>query len=157
MITWLTLRIQILDATVLMKFMLSKLLEVNGSFIIQSQIGFNLFQFPFLEHENSVDALAANPSNEAVFATASHDRTIRIWDASRVKCLGILKGHEKGVWSCVYDNAGKRLLTASPDKSARIWDTKTGKQCGILNGHSLFVSIGDNLNCDTIYLVRNQS
>jgi len=27
MITWLTLRIQILDATVLMKFMLSKLLE----------------------------------------------------------------------------------------------------------------------------------
>jgi len=51
-----------------------------------------------------------------------------------------MKGHEKGVWSAVYDPSGKRILTSSPDNSARIWDTKTGKQSGILNGHSLFVS-----------------
>jgi len=96
-----------------------------------------------LEHENSVDALCANPTNEVNFATGSHDRTIKIWDASKQKCTGTLKGHELGVWSCVYDNAGKRLLTASPDMSARLWDTKTGKQCGILKGHTLFVSLVD--------------
>jgi len=79
------------------------------------------------EHENSVDALTANPQNENVFATASHDRTIKIWDASKGKCLGTMKGHEKGVWSCVYDSPGTRLLTCSPDMSARLWDTKTGK------------------------------
>lgn len=90
------------------------------------------------EHENSVDALAANPTNEAQFATGSHDMSIRIWDANKAKCLGIMKGHEKGVWSTVYDNTGKRLLSCSPDNSARIWDTKSGKQSMILNGHSLF-------------------
>jgi WD40 repeat protein len=34
-----------------------------------------------LEHENSVDALSANPVSENEFATASHDKTIKIWDA----------------------------------------------------------------------------
>lgn len=90
------------------------------------------------EHENSVDALTAHPQNENVFATGSHDRTIKIWDANKAKSLATLKGHEKGVWSCVYDPTGSRLLTASPDFTARIWDTKTGKQTLVLKGHSLF-------------------
>lgn len=33
------------------------------------------------KHDNSVDAVANNPKSDNQFATGSHDRTIKIWDA----------------------------------------------------------------------------
>jgi len=38
------------------------------------------------EHENSVDAICANPVRDTEFATASHDATVKIWDAPNFKC-----------------------------------------------------------------------
>lgn len=42
-----------------------------------------LIFFHSLEHENSVDCISANPRNPNEFATGSHDKSIKIWDASR--------------------------------------------------------------------------
>lgn len=39
------------------------------------------------EHTNSVDALKIDPSNNKRFATGSHDRTIKIWDTTKLKCV----------------------------------------------------------------------
>lgn len=39
------------------------------------------------EHVNSVDAIKIDPSSRKVFATGSHDRTIKIWDISKQKCI----------------------------------------------------------------------
>jgi len=89
-----------------------------------------------------------------VFATGSHDRTIKIWDANKSKATATLKGHEKGVWSIVYDPTGARLMTSSPDFTARIWDAKTGKTSAVLNGHSSFcykaVFDSEGLNVATV-------
>jgi WD40 repeat protein len=90
------------------------------------------------EHENSVDALCANPTNEKEFSTASHDQTIKIWDAPSYKCRATMKGHEKGVWSLMYDQTGKRLVSSSPDSFVKIWDAKSGKCTDTLKGHSSF-------------------
>ena len=98
-------------------------------------------QFSNLAHDNSIDALAINPTTEKEFSTASHDTTLKIWDSQTFKCKSTLKGHEKGVWSLQYDNTGKRMVTSSPDSFVKIWDAKSGKCTDTLSGHTSFVSI----------------
>ena len=39
------------------------------------------------EHTNSVDAIKIDPSSKKKFATGSHDRTIKIWDITKVKVI----------------------------------------------------------------------
>ena len=85
-----------------------------------------------MDHDNSVDALTANPKTDKEFASGSHDRTIKIYDSSTFKVRQTLKGHEDGIWSLVYSHDGSSLLSTSPDRSARIWDVRSGKQSGIL-------------------------
>ncbi len=67
------------------------------------------------QHENSVDAICVNPLSDKEFSSASHDHTIKIWDAYTCNVKMTLKGHSKGVWSLGYDLAGLRLISASPD------------------------------------------
>lgn len=93
-----------------------------------------------LAHDNSIDAIAVNPTTEKEFSTASHDTTLKIWDAPTYKCKATLTGHEKGVWSLQYDNTGKRMVTSSPDSFVKIWDAKSGKCTDTLKGHTSFVS-----------------
>lgn len=38
-------------------------------------------------HENSVDAVKIDPNGGKRFASGSHDRTIKIWDMSTLKCI----------------------------------------------------------------------
>ena len=92
-----------------------------------------------MEHENSVDALDANPRG-GTFASASHDTTIMLWDAARIKRVSTLTGHAKGVWSVAHSPDGSQLVSASPDTTARIWDTKSGKAAAILRDHDFYVS-----------------
>ena len=39
------------------------------------------------EHTDSIDAITINPVNNIFFATGSHDKTIKIWDINKVKCV----------------------------------------------------------------------
>ncbi len=89
-------------------------------------------------HENSVDAICANPQTDKEFATGSHDHTIKLWDAPKYGCKSTLKGHEKGVWGLNYSHDGKQLISASPDWRAKIWDAKNGQCVDTLKGHTHF-------------------
>jgi len=60
-------------------------------------------------------------------ATGSHDRTLKIWDVELLKSKMTLHGHDKGIWSVVYDNTGTMIATASPDTKVKLWDPKSGK------------------------------
>ncbi len=62
-------------------------------------------------------------------ATASDDRTARIWDAESGAALMVLAIHEEdvlpyagGVRRVAFSPDGKRLLTSSADHSVRVWD-----------------------------------
>ena len=59
------------------------------------------------EHGNSVDALSANPVNRAQYASASHDKTIKLWDANSHACLKTMRGHTDGIWSLNYLQDGR--------------------------------------------------
>ena len=59
-----------------------------------------------LEHQNSVDCIAANPANPNEFATGSHDKSIKIWDVNTFKSTKTLLGHQQGVWCVNYRSDG---------------------------------------------------
>ncbi|CAN0551144.1 unnamed protein product, partial [Ectocarpus sp. 8 AP-2014] len=48
-------------------------------------------------HEQDINCVAVSP-NDAVVASASQDRTIKLWKAADLELTGVLKGHKRGVW-----------------------------------------------------------
>ena len=58
----------------------------------------------------------------ARIATASQDRTARLWDAASGLPLDEPLAHDEPVQSVAFDAGGAHLVTASLDGTARIWD-----------------------------------
>jgi len=67
-------------------------------------------------------------------ASASADKTLRVWCASSGECLVELVGHSGGVMAaCAL--LGGRLASASGDQSVRIWSGQ-GECVRVLDGHT---------------------
>lgn len=54
------------------------------------------------EHKNSVDALAIHPTKKGLFASGAHDRTIKLWDVTKLKSNATFSADDKGVWCLDY-------------------------------------------------------
>ncbi|MFN6454393.1 MAG: ribosome assembly protein 4 [Nostoc sp. EfeVER01] len=86
-------------------------------------------------HSNGVISVAFSPNRQQL-ASASYDKTIKIWDVSSGKLLKTLTGHSESVYSVVYSPNGQQLASASTDKTIKIWDVSSGKLLKTLTGHS---------------------
>ncbi|MET9966141.1 AAA family ATPase [Streptomyces sp. NPDC006356] len=82
---------------------------------------------PLLGHTGAVYLTTFSP-NGKLLATASYDRTVRLWDVSgpeRPKPLGKpLTGHESWVSSAVFSPDGRTLASAADDGTVRLWDVR---------------------------------
>jgi WD40 repeat protein/tetratricopeptide (TPR) repeat protein len=78
---------------------------------------------------------AFSPDGKQV-ATASRDRTARVWDVATGQPVTAPLRHDGPVNQVAFSPDVGRLVTASDDRTARLWDAATGKQLRGLTPHN---------------------
>jgi WD40 repeat protein len=71
--------------------------------------------------------------------TASEDRTAKIWEASEMKLVHSIAGHQEKVLDAKYSSNNKYIATASHDKTAILWSGDGKSRLKDLRGHSGWV------------------
>ncbi|KAK3068646.1 U3 small nucleolar RNA-associated protein 13 [Teratosphaeriaceae sp. CCFEE 6253] len=104
-------------------------------------------------HDKDINALATSYSSiTALFASASQDRTAKIWDVETGEAIGVLRGHKRGVWTVAFSPLGTPALTTSEsgsassakgmvvtgsgDKTVRIWSLSDYSCLRTFEGHA---------------------
>jgi WD40 repeat protein len=82
-----------------------------------------------------VFGIGFSPSSR-LLASASSDRTIRLWDVATRKQLGQPLQGLGIVYRVAFSPDGKLLASTSEDKTVRLWDVSTHRPFQPLQGHS---------------------
>jgi WD40 repeat protein len=85
-------------------------------------------------HKKPVHAVAFSP-NGRWLASASGDKTVKLWDMNSGREVHTLAGHENSVTSLAFSPDGRWLASGSWDKTIKIWDVETGGEVQTLSGH----------------------
>jgi WD40 repeat protein len=98
-------------------------------------------------HAGEVNRVAFSSDGKRI-ATASSDKTARIWDVGsgslltllqdepkKAPTLAVLSGHSDAVNDAEFSPDGKQVVTAGSDQTARVWDAQNGSMLQVLTGH----------------------
>jgi dipeptidyl aminopeptidase/acylaminoacyl peptidase len=85
----------------------------------------------FRGHTDAVRSVAFSP-NSKLLASASDDKTVKLWDVGTGTERTTLRGHTDCVQSVTLSPDGKVVASASIDKTVRLWDAVGGKQLATL-------------------------
>lgn len=100
-------------------------------------------------HDKDINAITVHHSGQ-IFASASQDKTVKVWSVEEGEVQGILRGHKRGVWTVQFSPAqmpalqgedgpitGKGVvLTGSGDKSIKLWNLADYTCIRTFEGHS---------------------
>jgi hypothetical protein len=87
-------------------------------------------------HTEGATSVCFSPDGRRL-ASASQDRTVKVWNAATGEELLSLKGHEDQIRSVCFSPDGRRLASASLDQTVKVWDAQTGREIRTLVGHTV--------------------
>jgi WD40 repeat protein/serine/threonine protein kinase len=90
-------------------------------------------------HKGAVTAVTFSP-DDRLLASASADKTVKLWDVMSGKEVRTLEGHTDRVTGVAFSPDGRRLASTAADRTVRLWDTATGEQLFCLEGHTAHVT-----------------
>src|ERR1051326_733731 len=102
-------------------------------------------------HRREVNSVAFN-SNGKYLSSASFDRTIRVWDVSKLEMTQELRGHLGRVTSAKFSRDDASIISGSRDRTVKVWDIKSGASSDLPASHEGAVtSVNVSLDGSTIF------
>jgi len=76
-------------------------------------------------HEDAVRSVTFS-RDSFLFASASNDGMVKLWDTRDRRCVQVLKGHEGFVLNATFQPDGQSILSGGWDKTLRLWTVYSG-------------------------------
>uniref|UniRef100_A0AAY4A8A9 Notchless protein homolog 1 n=1 Tax=Denticeps clupeoides TaxID=299321 RepID=A0AAY4A8A9_9TELE len=117
----------------------------NPETLVSGSDDFTLFLWNPAEEKKPVARMTGHQAliNEVLFspdtrllASASFDKSIKIWNGITGKYLASLRGHVSSVYQVAWSSDSHLLVSGSSDSTLKVWDVKTGKLVMDLPGHA---------------------
>jgi WD40 repeat protein len=86
-------------------------------------------------HDGPVRALVFSADGKTL-ASASDDRSVRLWDVTNRRALRTLRGHASEVLAVAFRPDGRMLASAGEDGIILLWELPAGKAVHRLKGHA---------------------
>jgi len=90
-------------------------------------------------HNRPVGFVAWSPDGNRI-ASASADKTAKVWDAMTGKELITLHGHSGALYAVAWSPDGKYIAAGCGDGTIKLWDATAGEEFIVLHGHTGRVS-----------------
>ncbi len=90
-------------------------------------------------HLAEVSAAVFTPDSR-IFATASYDGTVKLWDGGTGEPLRTLSGHQNLVLSLAISTDGNTLASGANDNTIRFWDVPADAPSSSWTGHTAAIS-----------------
>jgi len=78
-------------------------------------------------HRRPVSSVTFSPDGK-LLASASWDKTVKLWSTGTGAEVSTLHGHHDWVQSVAFSADAKLLASASRDNTAKLWSTETGAE-----------------------------
>ncbi|KAL7530169.1 hypothetical protein ACHAXR_003344 [Thalassiosira sp. AJA248-18] len=86
-------------------------------------------------HNRGINDVAWSPT-ASYLATASDDKTLRLWSAETGEAFVEFRGHTNFVFSCKFNPQSNLLVSGSFDETVKLWDVRCGECVATLPAHS---------------------
>jgi len=86
-------------------------------------------------HQQPVNFVLYSPDGRFI-ASASFDKSVRIWDGRTGRYLAVLRAHVQAVYQVCWSSDSRLLVTSSKDSTIKVWDALEGKMLHDLPGHA---------------------
>lgn len=86
-------------------------------------------------HQGLVNMVAFSPDG-FYFASASFDKSIKLWDGRTGKFLTSFRGHVQSVYQISWSSDSRMIVSGSKDSTMKVWDVEKKKLMFDLPGHA---------------------